>query len=68
MSTEQTPPNPEDFGKLGISCPYGEEAVDTSYEYNATPAPNGKHRWSYYCKDPESGKTGEKQYTDWIYD
>jgi len=69
MSKENNIPNPEDYKVLGISCDGGEEAVNVKYESSAISAscPNGKHRWSYQCKDHKGNKSDTK-YTNWICD
>lgn len=62
--------SPDDYKTAGISCPSGHEAVDVSYEHGSISArcPNGKHRWKYKCKDPDTGKKSDTKYTEWICD
>lgn len=66
MSKEQKVPKPEEYGTLGISCGYKEEARNVTYEHNAFPSPDGKHRWQYNCYNPDTGNSSGTKYTEWI--
>ncbi len=59
---------PKDTSMLGLDCPSGHEVVNHTYDNQATTqCQEGiRHRWKYYCKDPENDEVKGPYYTNWI--